>query len=65
MSLTSEGMARMYREKIFPIHGLFRKIIHDGGPKFHSGFMKELYKQLGIEANFTTAYHPQTNGQTE
>ena len=27
--------------------------------------MKELYKLLGIQVNFTTAYHPQTNGSTE
>ena len=32
MSLTSEGMAKMYRDKIFPIHGLPRKITHDQGP---------------------------------
>src|SRR6201999_3809543 len=41
------------------------KVIHDRGPQYHSRFMKELYKLLGIEGNFTTAYHPQTNGQTE
>ena len=65
MSLTSEGMAKIYRDKIFPIHGLPKKIIHDRGPQYHSRFMKELYRLLGIEANYTTAYHPQTNGQSE
>ena len=65
MSLTSEGMAKMYRDKIFPIHGLPRKITHDRGPQFHSRYMKEIYKLIGIEGNYTTAYHPQTNGQTE
>ena len=65
ITLTSEGMAKIYRDNIFAIHGLPRKFIHDRGPQFHSGFMKELYKLLGIEGNFTTAYHPQTNGQTE
>ena len=65
MSLTSEGMAKVYRDKIFPIHGLPKKIIHDCGPQYHSQFMKELYRLLGIEANYTTAYHPQTNGQSE
>ena len=65
MSLTSEGMAKIYRDKIFPLHGLPRRIIHDQGPQYHSRFMKELYRLLGIEANYTTAYHPQTNGQSE
>ena len=65
MSLTSEGMAKIYLDKIFPIHGLPKKIIHDRGPQYHSRFMKELYQLLGIEANYTTAYHPQTNGQSE
>ena len=65
MTLTSEGMARIYRDKVFPIHRMPRKIIHDRGPQYHSVFMKELYKLLSITANFTTAYHPQTNGQSE
>ena len=65
MSLTSEGMAKIYRDKIFLIHGLPRKIIHDRGPQYHSWFMKELYWLLWIKANYTTTYHPQTNGQSE
>ena len=43
MSCTSEGMACIYHDKIFPIHGIPRKIIHNRGPQYHSGFMKELY----------------------
>ena len=65
MSLTSEGMAKMYRDKIFPIHGLPQKITHDQGPQFHSRYMKEIYKLIDIEGNYTTAYHPQTNSQIE
>lgn len=45
----SEGMARIYRDKIFPIHGLPHKFVHDRGPQYHSRFMKELYRLLGIE----------------
>src|SRR6202048_2221341 len=65
MDLTSEGAARIMRDWVFRDHGLPRKVISDRGPQFVSGFMKELYQLLGIEGNLSTAYHPQTDGQTE
>lgn len=64
-SLTAEGMAKIYRDQIFRLHGIPRKFIHDRGPQFEAKFMKELYKLVGIEANSSTAFHPQTDGQTE
>jgi len=39
--------------------------ISDHGPQFVSRFMKELNKILGINTKLSTAYHPQTDGQTE
>ena len=63
--LTAEGMALLYRDHIFNRHGVPRKFIHDRGTQFESRFMKELYRLLAIEANPSTAYHPQTDGQTE
>lgn len=64
-TVTSEGMARIFQDWIFSLHGLPQKFVHDCGPQYHSKFMKELYQLLGIKGNFTTAYHLQTNGQTE
>lgn len=64
-TLTAEGMAKIYRDNIFRLHGIPRKIIHDRGTQFEAKFMKEFYKLVGIEANASTAYHPQTDGQTE
>lgn len=63
--LTAEGMARIYRDHVFRLHGLPQKIIHDRGTQFDAKMMKELYKLLHIEGNPSTAYHPQTDGQTE
>ena len=58
MTITSEGMAKMYKDQVFRFHGIPQKIIHDRGPQFDSQFMKNLYRLLGIEGNFSTAYHP-------
>jgi hypothetical protein len=64
-TITSQGVANLYRDHIFKEHGLPKKVISDQGSQFVSGFMKGLYQNLGIEANPSTAYHPQTDGQTE
>ncbi len=42
-----------------------RIVISDRGPQFVSKFMKELYQLLNITLNASTAWHPQTDGQTE
>ena len=64
-TITAQGVATLYRDNVFKEHGLPKKVISDREPQFVSSFMKELYKKLGIEPNPSTAYHPQTDGQTE
>src|SRR6201985_349816 len=63
--VTSEGIARLYRDHIWKLHGLPLKILSDRGPQFVSQFIKELNSILGIQTSSSTAYHPQTDGQTE
>ena len=63
--LSSEGLARLFRDHVWKHHGLPEQVISDRGPQFVSGFMKELNKFLGIMTSPSTAYHPQTDGQTE
>jgi hypothetical protein len=64
-SLSSTGLAEIYKKEVWRIHGIPRRIISDRGPQFASKFMKELCNALGIERNLSMAYHPQTDGQTE
>ena len=40
-------------------------MISDKDPRFTSAFTVELYKRMGTKQAMSTAYHPQTNGQTE
>jgi len=47
------------------LHGLLESVISDRGPQFAAGMMKELNKMLGIETKLSTAYHPETDRQTE
>ena len=65
MEISSRRVAQKLWERVFKDVGLPKKVISDRGPQFVSNFMKELCLQLGIERNPSTAYHPQTDGQTE
>jgi hypothetical protein len=65
ITITAMGAMVVMKNRVFREEGLPRKVISDWGPQFVSGFMKELYHLLGIEANLSTAYHPKTDGKTE
>jgi len=62
---TAEGLAQLFRDNVWRLHGLPKSIILDRGPQFAAGLMKELNALLGIAIKLSTAFHPQTDGQTE
>jgi len=63
--ITSAESARLFRNHTFKRFGLPLTIISDRGSQFVSNFTKELHKLLDIKGKPSTAYHPQTDGQTE
>jgi len=62
---SAEGLARLFRDNVWKLHGLPESIISDRGPQFTAGLMRELNKILGIKSKLSTAFHPQIDGQTE
>jgi hypothetical protein len=58
-------LANLFCKHIFHIHGLPDKIILDQGSTFVSKFWQALMVSLNIKSALSTAYHPQTDGQTE
>jgi len=62
---TVEGLARLFRDNVWQLHGLPESIISDRGPQFAAGLMRELNEMLGVKTKLSTAFHPQTDGQTE
>jgi hypothetical protein len=59
------GATRLYLHNIWKLHGLPRSTLSNRGTQFIAEFMCELYRLLGISISASTAYHPQSNGQTE
>ena len=64
-TVMAAGAANLYLRHIWKLHGLPQKVILDHSPQFVALFMKELFCLLGIEVASSTAYHPQTDGQTK
>ena len=62
---SAEGLARLFRDHVWKLHRLPESIISDRGAQFAANLMKELNQILGIETRLLTAFHPQTDRQTE
>ncbi|GKG12696.1 reverse transcriptase domain-containing protein [Tanacetum coccineum] len=60
-----ERLARMYLKEVVTRHGILISIICNRNPRFASNFWRSLQKALGMNLDMSTAYHPQTDGQSE
>ncbi|KAM4705173.1 MAM and LDL-receptor class A domain-containing protein 1 [Rhinophrynus dorsalis] len=61
----SQTLADVFIKEVFRIHGVPAQIVSDRGTQFTSKFWKAFCSRLGIQLNFSSSYHPQSNGQTE
>lgn len=62
---TAAEVAEILYEHVFRLHGIPRQIISDRGPQFAGAVFKEFCQKLGVRSTMSTAYHPETDGQTE
>ena len=62
---TAKDVAETFLREVWKLHGLPTEIISDMDAKFSGEFWESLCKMLGIKRRMSTAYHPQTDGQTE
>jgi transposase InsO family protein len=64
-AIDTEHTALLYATYVLPHYGLPKRIISDHDTRFTAAFTRELCRLLQIEQNISTAYHPQTDGQSE
>ncbi|CAI7884325.1 unnamed protein product [Closterium sp. NIES-53] len=64
-SISAEETARLFIAIGVRLHGIPATIISDRDTKFTSNFWKNLWEQFGTRLQFSSSYHPDTNGQTE
>ena len=60
-----EQLTKVYVKDIVRLHGVLLFIISDRGTQFTSKFWRTLHDELGTQLTFSTAFHPQTDGQSE
>ncbi|MCG8668213.1 MAG: DDE-type integrase/transposase/recombinase, partial [Pseudomonadales bacterium] len=63
--VTAADTAQMFFERVFAAHGLPKEVISDRGPQFSGHFWRQLCSRFSIKPALSTAFHPQTDGQTE
>jgi hypothetical protein len=63
--VTGEETVRLFMDNIYKYHGLHDDIISDCGSHMTSKFWQPLFKILKVKIKLSSAYHPQTDGQTK
>ena len=63
MDYSMDRLVELYVKEIVRLHGVPLSIVSDRDLRFSSRFWKELQSALGTRLNFSTAFHPQTDGQ--
>jgi transposase InsO family protein len=56
---------RLFHEVIFPMYGVLRIVISDGGSHFIDRTFQKALIEVGVDHRIAIPYHPQTSGQTE
>jgi hypothetical protein len=65
LTLKATNIADVYMREIDRLHGISKTIVFDKDPKFTSKFWKGLFNGFGTNLNFSTTYHPESDGQIE
>lgn len=64
-NIKPEHMAKVFLAQIFKHHGMPKSIVGDTDPRTTSLFWRALFDNMGIKLNFSSACHPETDGQSE
>ncbi|KAJ9525132.1 hypothetical protein QJQ45_017308 [Haematococcus lacustris] len=64
-SMNAMAFARLFINNVFKLHGLPAEVLTDRGAHFNNKFWHAVKKLLGMKTNMSTAYRPQSDGQTE
>jgi transposase InsO family protein len=64
-SVTAKQTAQLFLDEVFRQHGMPNELVTDRDPRFTGNFFRNLCDLMGVKQCLSTAYHPQTDGQTE
>ena len=65
MEVTSDGLVQLVMDNVVRLHGVPLSIVSDRDPRFTAGFWDSFWKAIKTKLPMSSAYHPQTDGQTE
>lgn len=64
-NISAPKLGKLFTDNVVRLHGLPSNIISDRDPRFTSSFWRSVWKQLGTSLSMSTAFHPESDGQTE